>query len=612
MADITIKENEALQGQTMLPGFEEPEPAPNAEELFKRAGKVAFQMDYMRSPEDALIEWNVPGTHFSDYLAKHFEMLVQTVANATGADPEQIRNPDRRTKRQQELLSIVAAKEQLSRFDAFFSSYYYNALKVLDGAQEVFDARKAALDHVSKLGIDLSDPQIREDYIEQYLPPVKEQAVIYFFALHDDIDPRKTGKLTEDQAAELHRIFSRLDAFYISELATEADPDDFRIVFSKIFSNFITHENPAAKAEKIIEALMLDKINPAAHIMPNDPLTNAIYGNYEIINAGPIALPLANKKGRRKEIKAYTIVNFDPGNTGITITDSHLTEHERQVSEGLFSLWEQSEKDNRAPIFSPDQIFRAMPGGGSKPSPQQRGAITKTMEKFSRLHIQMDATEYCRAKGLIAEDQKYTVDENYLNWRRHTITTRNGKKIAQGYEILGQPIMLTYSKMTGQLISVPADFLAIEKVKQNPLTKKLETGGEFVMMNAERQAMTGYLLRRIAVMQRDLKNAKEEFRKYKSRRKKDPDLDEMKLEAFIAQNHTISFQKLFSIAGMDEVTKQAANRNRDFVAQVLDFWKLKGLFYDYEMQSKGRSITGVNIILEKPRELNPDTETLMT
>lgn len=612
MADITIKENEALQGQTMLPGFEEPEPAPNAEELFKRAGKVAFQMDYMRSPEDALIEWNVPGTHFSDYLAKHFEMLVQTVANATGADPEQIRNPNRRTKRQQELLSVVAAKEQLARFDAFFSSYYYNALKVLDGAQEVFDARKAALDHVSKLGIDLSDPQIREDYIEQYLPPVKEQAVIYFFALHDDIDPRKTGKLTEDQAEELHRIFSRLDAFYISELATEADPDDFRIVFSKIFSNFITHENPAAKAEKIIEALMLDKINPAAHIMPNDPLTNAIYGNYEIINAGPIALPLANKKGRRKEIKAYTIVNFDPGNTGITITDSHLTEHERQVSEGLFSLWEQSEKDNRAPIFSPDQIFRAMPGGGSKPSPQQRGAITKTMEKFSRLHIQMDATEYCRAKGLIAEDQKYTVDENYLNWRRHTITTRNGKKIAQGYEILGQPIMLTYSKMTGQLISVPADFLAIEKVKQNPLTKKLETGGEFVMMNAERQAMTGYLLRRIAVMQRDLKNAKEEFRRYKSRRKKDPDLDEMELKNFITQKHTISFQTLFSIAGMDEVTKQAANRNRDFVAQVLDFWKLKGLFYDYELQSKGRSITGINFILEKPRELNPDTETLMT
>ena len=132
------------------------------------------------------------------------------------------------------------------------------------------------------------------------------------------------------------------------------------------------------------------------------------------------------------------------------------------------------------------------------------------------------------------------------------------------------------------------------------------------MMNAERQAMTGYLLRRIAVMQRDLKNAKEEFRKYKNRRKKDPDLEEKELEEFITQQHTISFQTLFSIAGLTEVTKQAANRNRDFVSQVLEFWKLKGLFYDYKMQSRGRSITGVKIILEKPRGLKPDTETLMT
>ena len=613
MANITIKEDEALQGQTMLPGFEEPAPAPKAEELAKRAGKVAFQMDYMRSPEDALIAWDVPGPHFSDYLAKHFEFLVQTVATATGADPEQIRDPNRRTEKQQELLSLVAAKEQISRYDAFFASYYYDALRVLDGAQEVFDARKAAFDHVAKMGIDMSNPKLRNDYIEEYLPPVKEQAVIYFFALHDEIDPRKNGKLSADQAEELQEIFSKLDSFYISELATDPDPDDFKNVFSKIFSNFITHENPEAKAEKIIEALtVLDKINPVTHIMPNDPLTNALYGGYEIINKGPIALPLANKKGRRKEITAYTVVNFDPGNTGITITDSHLTEHERQVSEGLFSLIEESARTKRPQVFSQDQIFRAMPGGGSKPSPQQKGAITKTMEKFSRLHIQMDATEYCRAKGLIAEDQKYIVDENYLNWRRHTITTRNGKKVAQGYEILGQPIMLTYSKMTGQLISVPADFLAIEKVKQNPLTKEPETGGEFVMMNAERQAMTGYLLRRIAVMQRDLKNAKEEFRKYKNRRKKDPDLEEKELEEFITQQHTISFQTLFSIAGLTEVTKQAANRNRDFVSQVLEFWKLKGLFYDYKMQSRGRSITGVKIILEKPRGLKPDTETLMT
>lgn len=610
MAETIVQTAEQLQGQTALPGFEEPAPAPDAEEIKKRAGKVAFQMDYMRNPEDALINWDVDSTVFSSYLQRHFETLVQAVARATGADPAQIRDKNRRTPKQQELLHLVSANEQISRFDAYFASFYYDALSIIDGETPAFDARSAVQESLESVGITpgksvlAEDAEALETLIEHYLPPIAEQAAVYFFAKHEEIDPRQEGKLTADQADELRGIFSRLDAFYLEQAAGgPADPENARLMFSSIFADFIKRENPAAQAERIIEALtVLDKINPSQHVMPNDPLTNAIYGGYKIINNGEVDLILANKKGRRKEITAYTMVTFDPGDTGITITDAHLTEHERQVSEGLFSLLEESAKTNRPQIFSLDQIFRAMPGGGSKPSPQQKGAITKTMEKFSRLHVHMEATDYFRAKGLITEDQKYIVDENYLNWRRHTIVTRNGKKLAQGYEILGQPIMLTYCKMTDQLISVPADYIAIEKVKENPITKTLETSGELLMMNAERQAMTGYLLRRIAVMQRDRRNAKDELRKYNSSRKRNPELEEKTLADFITQSDTISFTKLFSAAGLQDLTKQAANRNRDFVMQVLDFWKIKtkDLFYDYKMQTKGRSITGVKIILEKP------------
>ena len=601
MADIVVKEQDTLQGQTTLPGFEEPAPPPNAEQIKLKAGKVSFTMDYMRSPEDALINWDVSAEHLNSYYTRHFELLVQAVANATGADPEQIRDKDRRTPEQQKLLLEVSAREQVARFDAFFASYYCDALRVLDTVQAVFDARKETFEHLLKLGIDLEDPKLQEEYIEQYLPPIKEQAVIYFFAIHEEINPRKPGKLSEDQAEELQEIFEKLDSFYISETAGNPDPEDYKNVFSALFGHFIERENPAAGAAETILANLplLQSLNPAAHTMPNNTLANALQTDHLIEHpeeAQGWDLTVSNAKNRRREITAFTMVTYDPGNTGITITDANLTEYERQVSDAIVSLWIEATKEKLPPVFTPDMIYRAMPGGGEKASPQQRGAITRTIEKFRRLHITVDATDEMRARGLIGPDKTFKLDDFYLSAVHAEYKAKNGGQTVNAYKLNTEPIILTYSKMTKQILTVPAEFITIEKVKKNPVTKATEKSGELLMMNAERQAMTGYLLRRIAIMKRDNEKAKDALRSYNNRRRRDKTLEEKPLAAFKTQSDIILFDSIFDDAGIKITSRDKALDNRNFCFDVLDYQKVVRNIKGYEKQTKGRSITGVKIV----------------
>ena len=71
---------------------------------------------------------------------------------------------------------------------------------------------------------------------------VKEQAVLYFFALHEEIDPAKYDPpLTDEQIAEIKEIFLRLDAFYFEKTGGDPNADENA---GEIFYSFIERENP--------------------------------------------------------------------------------------------------------------------------------------------------------------------------------------------------------------------------------------------------------------------------------------------------------------------------------------------------------------------------------
>ncbi len=283
------------------------------------------------------------------------------------------------------------------------------------------------------------------------------------------------------------------------------------------------------------------------------------------INAGAFDMVVANAKGRRKEITAYTMIEFDPGETSTKITDAHLSEYERQVSDAVISLWIEAVRKKLPPIFTPDMIFRAMPGGSDTASPQQKGAITKTIEKFRRLHITVDATEEMRKRGVIGSNATFKLDNFYLSATHAEYKVKNGGQTVNAYKIDTEPILLTYCIMTKQLLTVPAKYLAIEKVKKGRIS------GELVTMTADRQAMTGYMLRRIAVMKHDRKNKVQ------------------------TQSNVILFDTLFAETGTKTDNRKQTMINRNFCFNVLDYWKVSGFIKGYSKQEKGRSITGIVI-----------------
>lgn len=526
-----------------------------AETIKRQLPLVQLRMDFLRDPEQASFKWEqASGGIYERWFRGNFDNLVSIVAKATGADPAQIADKDQRTPEQQKLLLEAAAKQQLARMDAFLKSAYMDAINTLEPMQGIYP-----------------DPGETDFYTdaEAFNPDseivsVKEQAVLYFFAAHDELKPTGKQPLTEEQKNELKGIYTRLDAFYMERTnGGEIDPEGISILFA-----FIERENPTPETAESIAAKLplVQGIRPTAHTMPNNALMNTLQQK-PAINAGAFDMVVANAKGRRKEITAYTMIEFDPGETSIKITDAKLTEYERQVSDAIISLWITAKEENLPPVFTPDMIFRAMPGGSDKASPQQKGAITKAIEKFRRLHIYVDATEEFTKRGIIPNGSKYVFDEYYLNVRRHTGQIKNGGAIVQGYEILSQPVILTYSKLTKQLLTVSAKYLAIEKVKQG------RASGELVTMTADRQAMTGYMLRRIAVMKHDRKNKVQ------------------------TQSNVILFDTLFAETGTTTTDRKQTMLNRNFCFDVLDYWKVSGFIKGYSKQKKGRSVTGIAIDL---------------
>lgn len=309
---------------------------------------------------------------------------------------------------------------------------------------------------------------------------------------------------------------------------------------------------------------IIQNIRPTAHTMPNNALMN-ILQQKPAINAGAFDMVVSNARGKSKEITAYTMIDFDPGETGVKVIGSHLSEYERQVSDAVISLWAEAVKKELQPVFTPDMIFRAMPGGSDKASPQQKGAISKTIEKFRRLHITVDATDEMRKRRIISGNATFKLDNFYLSATHAEYREKNSGKTVNAYRIDAEPIIFTYCKMTKQLLTVSAEYISIKKVKRG------KASNELVTMNADRQAMAGYMLRRIAVMRRDKKN---------------------KIQT---HSNIISFNTLFSETNTKTDNRKQTMNNRNFCFDVLDYWVTAGFIKSHTRQVQGRSITGVII-----------------
>lgn len=349
-------------------------------------------------------------------------------------------------------------------------------------------------------------------------------------------------------------------------------------------------KEPATPAGILGTIKTVQAIKAAAHVMPNNALMNAMEQK-PAINAGPFDLVVSNPQGRRKEITNYTIVSYEPDEMETKLEVSKLTEYERQVSDAVISLWVEAQKRGLPPVITDDMIYQSMPGGGEKPSPAQRGAITRAMRKFRRLHIYMDATEELRKRGKIGKDEIDIIDGYYFDYVQNRQKAINSKVYIYTYLINGKPVMLDYGERTGQILTVQAKYLDIRKIKGGIISS------EIIAMTPGRQAMTGYMLRRIAVIRHDEEAARDALRQYNKRRQKETDLEAKPLAAFRKKSRVILFDTIFTETGTATENRAQTKDNRDFCFSVLDYWQVTGLIKGYAEQHKGRKITGFTVTI---------------
>lgn len=352
-------------------------------------------------------------------------------------------------------------------------------------------------------------------------------------------------------------------------------------------AEFETVDNTITEIEQTAKELpKLQSLIPIQHTMPNNTLMNDLAGARGTlsINAGAYDLPVIPATKRQKEITIYVMADYEP-EKGIV---SNLTEYERNISDAIMSIWEQAQRERKPAAFTTDSLYRAMPGRGDRASPQQKGAITKAIEKFLHLYLDIDATDELRKRKVIGPGDTYHIKDYYLRAQEH-IYKAKGVQPVRAWLMTGEPLILNYAKLTGQLLTVPTRYLAIEKVKQN------KASGELITMNAPRQAMTSYMLRRIAIMKHDVKRAKDALRSYNRRRNKDKTLEGRPLTAFREQSDIILFETLFKATGTTSTNRERNRRNKKFCFSVLDYWKITGYIKQYKQQTKVCSITGIII-----------------
>lgn len=357
----------------------------------------------------------------------------------------------------------------------------------------------------------------------------------------------------------------------------------------KIRDAFVEWYRKRSGSDNALNALTsYTSIIPRQYSMINNPLMNEIAGatGKKPINAGSHDLTVIPPKGKQPEITTYVTVT-DPTTGGIM---SNLTEQERSVSDAIMSIYLQATEDGRPASFKADTIYRVMPGRGEKPGEETTAAIVKTIEKFRNMTLEIDATDELRARKAISNNERFYYNEHYINVGTGILKTGNGRE-ANVWTLLSMPLILKYALATKQIITIPANLLAVEKVKNGKPT------GEILSMSEQRRAMTSYMIRRIAVMKNDADKAKENLRKYDRRRIKDPTVKEKSLDEFKTQSNVILFDSIFKAAGAEDSSREMMRRNREFCCDVLDFWQAKGYITGYNIQSKGRTIRGIEIII---------------
>lgn len=415
-------------------------------------------------------------------------------------------------------------------------------------------------------------------------------------AVENSLKSKETPKETKE-ALENGR-FEHIPGHTIKEAFSGLynDEPDVKYFLCAVFDALakIAQENKTKEeALKIAKDLpRLQSIRPQRHTMPNTMLANELQRG-GIIDAGEQVLAVLGTGKRAKSngeiITTSVIATYQQGDD-ITVKGNY-TEYDRQVQDAFCSLYEYGDKSH---IVTVPMIYRAMTASSIDPSPQQAGAITRSIEKQRRINVVIDASKELERRGVTDENGnpvKFKYDDFLLSLKGIEVTA-GGKKV-KAYQMKDPPLLLTYSKLTKQLLTVKSDYLDIKEV-----TTKGNITKNSLRNTESRISIKGYLIRRIEVLRHDIEQATDNLRRYEARRKKDPTLPEKAVSDFRQQTNRILFETLFDETGQTTSNRAQTKDNRDFALQCLDYWKAIGTIKGYTIvKGNKNSMRGVDLLL---------------
>ena len=299
----------------------------------------------------------------------------------------------------------------------------------------------------------------------------KDFAVIYFFTIHEELNPMTPDGLTKEEITEIRDIFQRLTIFFEEKQFTDG-ADAIQILNAFIEFAKKDSEHIAKLKNQDITKIIKQKITEIEY--PLDKVNTKIWGLMP--NGETIALKAEtdSDSSAGKQASTYLTLDLDEIEGAELMTSRPLTAYDKRVFISVANLVEQGQD-----ILTTTQIYKAM-GNNSRPSAADREKILKSLEFLSTIKIHIDNSEeaklysrYERIKGsfyLLATEYKAGC-------------TANGHIVEDAIHVIKYPDLFAFSKKRRQITKIPAALL------ESPLSQS----------EANLQ-LEDYLLRRIAQM----------------------------------------------------------------------------------------------------------------
>lgn len=478
-----------------------------------RIGTLAFPLDYM-------IENGAPASLITQHMETTNRMLAEAVAKIIGGSAEEIADKNKRTPEQDRLMMELSIRGQLARLEKFRKSNYALTEIMVENRYKDDTAKK---------------PDSVTDDEETALHLI----TLYFFVTHKYLDPRESGGIGEAETAELYDLIDKV---------IEIRSNRPRLSLTQAIRESI--------GVKIDSRSRLSSKIPKKHVMPNNKLTNALTTNSlakSIIDTGSYELVVAGKG--KKAITTVCILTYEGDDVKLTGRQP-FTEYDRNVNNAVTSLYVYGDKSH---AVTPATVYRAMVNmtETETPSEQQIEAVTRSMDKQRFIRARGDCTAELMRRGASVDGEQITSGkfDTYL-LPADVIEVEAGGRTVRGYRIMQEPILYGYSKITGQVLTIPAGLLDIQ------------ADGQRVKNTEQRIAIKGYLLRRIEIM-----NGKTAKR----------------------QSRNILFDAIYEASGVEIPNDKEKERIRNYTFIALDYWKGQGYITGYERLRNGTTYTGIAI-----------------